>query len=130
MGDARFTDAYRRLKEAGDRQALLARMGFDELLMALSAASREADPYLANVLATEVLNRYRRGTARVAAYGFGAGSALAALLFSILTFSTHPHNFDDYVFLIVAVISLALGGLVGMLAHSRVLRRLMERTNA
>jgi PAS domain S-box-containing protein len=58
VGDLRFSRAYDRLRGARELPALpLKELGDDEVIQALAHASREHDPYLANVLATEALNR-------------------------------------------------------------------------
>lgn len=60
MGDTRFEEPYRRVAEATDRLAVLDLMTSEEVVMALAGASRAQDPLLANVLATEAMNRARR----------------------------------------------------------------------
>lgn len=63
MGDARYAQHYEKVRGAIDRIAAIERMTDDELAQALGAASRDSDPYLANVLTTAVQNRTRRGRA-------------------------------------------------------------------
>ncbi|MEA3199543.1 MAG: two-component system, chemotaxis family, CheB/CheR fusion protein, partial [Thermoplasmata archaeon] len=70
MGDIRFERPYRRLK-AGDTATQLRRMTEEEVIEALASASRDHDPYLANTVATEALNRIRR--LRAAARNLGEG---------------------------------------------------------
>lgn len=62
MGDARYAVHLERLLQASDRAAEMARMDDDAIVQALAAASAYAqkDPYLANVLATEAMNRIHR----------------------------------------------------------------------
>lgn len=60
MGDVRFRDPYRQLEAAEDRRRVLHEMSDDAVIQALAHASREKDPLLANVLATEAHNRMRR----------------------------------------------------------------------
>lgn len=60
MGDARYGEHYRRLMEASDRAAHVRSMPDEALIQALAHASLSHDPYLANVLATEALNRMGR----------------------------------------------------------------------
>lgn len=69
MGDVRFDRTLARFLSAADRTAELALMSDDEVVMALAAASKPgaADAYVANVLATEAMNRLRRAST-VAAY--------------------------------------------------------------
>jgi PAS domain S-box-containing protein len=71
MGDARFTAHYDRVRSAMDHAGELDGMTDDEIVQALGAASRERDPYLANVLTTAVLNRTRRGRAVIENIGEG-----------------------------------------------------------
>ena len=71
MGDVRFGEPYRRVREAQDRKTEIFRLEDDEVVQALAHASRERDPVLANVLATEALNRMRR--ARTAFNHIGEG---------------------------------------------------------
>lgn len=60
MGDERFRGPYHLVREAADRFQALVSLTDDEVVQALAHASRERDPLLANVLATEALNRMRR----------------------------------------------------------------------
>lgn len=116
VGDDRFQDSLAALASAPDRAAALRAMPFDRLLQALAAASRERDPLLANVIATELLNRYRRGVPLVAAAAVGL--VVGALLGFVATasFAAHPYDFPDGVFVIVLLGALLVGLLVGALA--------------
>ncbi|HWG92504.1 MAG TPA: PAS domain S-box protein, partial [Candidatus Thermoplasmatota archaeon] len=60
MGDLRFLAPYERVRSADDRVETLRRLGDLDVVAALAAASFERDPLLANVLATEAMNRMRR----------------------------------------------------------------------
>lgn len=60
MGDRRFARPYDAVKEAKDRAAVLRTLPDSEVIEALAHASRESDPLLANVLATEAANRMER----------------------------------------------------------------------
>lgn len=60
MGDTRYSPHYKRILRAPDRASALQALTDDEVIQALAAASREQDPYVANVLATEAMNRMRR----------------------------------------------------------------------
>lgn len=60
MGDARYSPHYERIRRAADRAAAILDLSDDEVVQALAAASRDQDPYVANVLATEAMNRMRR----------------------------------------------------------------------
>lgn len=62
MGDRRFAAAYLRLRDSPEPARTLHEMGDEEVVQALAHASREHDPYLANVLATEALNRLAERT--------------------------------------------------------------------
>lgn len=59
-GDARFDPAYVRVRDAEDRVAALRELSDVDIVRALAAASREHEPFLANILATEAENRIRR----------------------------------------------------------------------
>lgn len=65
MGDVRFSHVYDRLRSTDDLPTLLRELPDLQVIEALAAASRQAEPYLANVLATEALNRTRRCSAIV-----------------------------------------------------------------
>lgn len=71
MGDRRFVPQYDRLRESPDPRAELARMEDADVVSALAAASRERDPYLANVLATEAHNRMHRAQAIIGSLAEG-----------------------------------------------------------
>lgn len=62
MGDRRYERVLRTIKAASDRGRTLRQLGDEEIIQALAAfsASGERDPYLANVLATEAMNRVHR----------------------------------------------------------------------
>lgn len=60
MGDIRFERQIARLRETADRPAALRSAKTDDLIMALAAVSAQREPLLANILATELLNRARR----------------------------------------------------------------------
>lgn len=63
MGDQRFARPYDAVKNAKDRVAALRALSDVEVIQALAHASREEDPLLANVLATETTNRVERARA-------------------------------------------------------------------
>lgn len=71
MGDTRFQSPYRWIKEAKDTAAAIQQLGDEEVIAALAAASRHQDPYFANVLATEALNRTVQKNAIVTNAGEG-----------------------------------------------------------
>lgn len=130
MGDARFEQPLDRVRVAPDRVRAVAGLDYEDLVLALAAASREREPYMANVLATELLNRSRRGTARVLSSGLGMGAALILLLLGIAALSSHPHNVEDHLFLLVGFLALAAGAVGARLVYPRALARLMERKRA
>ena len=72
MGDSRYSTHYERILLARDKVAAIQGLSDDEVVQALAAASRERDPYVANVLATEAMNRMRR--ARAIATNLPAGA--------------------------------------------------------
>ncbi len=58
MGDARYNTHLSRVKTSRNRAETIAELSDDQVIQALAASSRdERDPYLANVLATEAMNR-------------------------------------------------------------------------
>jgi PAS domain S-box-containing protein len=71
MGDARFDPHYARVRDAREPARELRAMSDGEVIAALGGASRACDPYLANVLATEALNRVQRQSAIMAHLGEG-----------------------------------------------------------
>lgn len=60
MGDARYEKPFKRIAEGDDRAASIRATSDEDLVQALAHASREGDPYLANVIASELMNRIRR----------------------------------------------------------------------
>lgn len=62
MGDVRFLHAYEQVRDATDRARQLRALSDEQVIGALAAASREMDPFMANVLATEAMNRARRAS--------------------------------------------------------------------
>lgn len=71
MGDLRFEPFYQRIRTAPEPLAELRSLDTEGLIQALAASSRQGEPYLANVLATELLNRHRQITAATRAIGDG-----------------------------------------------------------
>lgn len=71
LGDVRFQKPYDKLKESGRPAELLRSMSSEDVIAALAAASRENDPYLANVLASEAQNRVGRENAAIAVLSQG-----------------------------------------------------------
>ena len=126
MGDARFEEPLLHVRHASDRAAAVDDLTYDELILALGAASREGDPYLANVLTTALLNRSRRGGALVFSAGLGVAAAIVLLFLGAAFLSSHPHNFDDHVFLLLTFVALVMGAVGASLVHSRVVRHLMR----
>lgn len=63
MGDVRYGPYYQRLAESADPATTVRALDDAQVVAALAAASRERDPLVANVLATEAMNRMRRATA-------------------------------------------------------------------
>lgn len=127
MGDARFEGSWQRLEQAKDRAGVVRDMPYEELVKALAASSRARDPLLANVLATEMLNRYRRGMPVMiaAAVGVLVGSVLGFTL--TLFFALHPENLPDIVFPAVLVVALLLGIGAAVVAHAPLRRALLLR---
>lgn len=70
----RFQPYYERFARAEDRAEALREMSAEEIVQALAAASRSGEPLLANVLATEAINRLRR--VKTAIHHLGEGVCL------------------------------------------------------
>lgn len=83
MGDVRFDPLLERLTQATDRRAALAAFTDEDVVSALAAASRVREPYLANVLATEAMNRTRRHS--VITYNLADGVCAVGATGSITT---------------------------------------------
>lgn len=66
MGDKRYRRHYDRLRAAPSPQQAMREMADEDVIQALAAASSHQDPFLANVLATEAMNRMRRASAILA----------------------------------------------------------------
>ncbi|GEM_PF-2090236 len=71
MGDLRFSSYYDRVASAEDPVLAMRTLSDAEVIAALAGASRGHDPYLANVLATEALNRIAQSSAVFGALGEG-----------------------------------------------------------
>lgn len=71
MGDVRYERDLQKIKEAPRPVDAIHALADDAVIHALAASSRGSDPYLANVLATEALNRLRRS--RIIASHIGEG---------------------------------------------------------
>ena len=127
MGDRRFDEPLVRIKQASDRKREMDALTFEELVLALGSASRERDPYLANVLTSEILNRSRRGASHVFSAGLGIAAGIVLLFIGAAFLTNHPHNFNDHVFLILAFVALAVGSAAAALVHLPIRRMLMRR---
>lgn len=126
MGDLRFEAPLVRVRVADDRGRAIADLSYDDLILALGAASRERDAYLANILTSELLNRSRRGAALVFSAGLGVAAGIVLLFIGAALLSSHPHNFDDHVFLTLTFVALVVGAIGAATLHSPILRRLMR----
>ncbi|MFA5862926.1 MAG: PAS domain S-box protein [Candidatus Thermoplasmatota archaeon] len=71
MGDTRFETTYARVRDAVDQTRELLMLSDIDVIAAIAGASRERDPYLANVLATEAMNRTHLKSAIIEAAGEG-----------------------------------------------------------
>lgn len=71
MGDTRFRPYYERVRDAPSAADAIRSLSDEGVISALAAASREHNPYLANVLASEALNRARQKEAITTALGEG-----------------------------------------------------------
>lgn len=71
MGDIRFLESYERIRDSANRARELRSLSDEAIIGALAAASRELDPLMANVLATEAMNRARRAKAIAASIAEG-----------------------------------------------------------
>lgn len=82
------------------------------------------------MLATELLNRSRRGAANVVSAALGAGAAFVLMLVVIAYLPAHPHNFDDHVFLAIAVLALGFSAVAAWILKPRVLVSFLGRGSA
>lgn len=127
MSDRRYDEALARLKGASDRAAAIRSLAYDDIILALAATSRTGDGYLANVLASELLNRTRRGVAVVFSAGLGVAAGIMLLFVGGAFLARHPHNFSDHVFLILAAVVVAVAAVAAWIVHPRILTRLLDR---
>ncbi len=74
MGDLRFERYYEIIVAAEDTEMAVRRLSDDQVVSALAAASRDRNPYVSNILATEAMNRMMR--ARAVSRHIGAGIVL------------------------------------------------------
>lgn len=65
MGDVRFLVPYETIRGASDRAGAIQALSDEEVVAALAVCSGVDEPLLANVLATEAMNRLRRASAVV-----------------------------------------------------------------
>ncbi len=84
MGDLRFERPLGSVKHATDPGAAIHSLSDVDVIAALAAASRDQEPYLANVLATEALNRVRRTRAITDNIGEGVFAVDARLRVTFL----------------------------------------------
>lgn len=71
MGDARYERSYDALRRSRDQGAAVHALSDEQIVEALTAAALRQDGFLANVLATEAMNRMRRLRAALANLGEG-----------------------------------------------------------
>lgn len=130
MGDARFEPPLERLRRSADRATEMARLHDEEILQALGAASKESDPYLANVLATEALNRHRRLVARLwaVAVAYTLLFALGTLL--VLSAAASGAGLEPHEGWIVWFALFAPPIAAGVAAYAWRLRRILARARA
>lgn len=108
MGDRRFEAAYRTVVEARDGAAAIRSLSDDELVHALAAASRKMDAYLANVLASELLNRQHRR--RSLTVGVVTGAAAIVLLRTLAILASDAW---DRELLLTSTLALVAGAAIG-----------------
>lgn len=60
MGDTRYNPYLEAIRGAPDQGRAIRQLADDEVVQALAAASKSQEPYLANVLASEAMNRLHR----------------------------------------------------------------------
>jgi len=125
VGDTRFDAGLEAIERAPDRAAAVRGMPYVDVVKALAAASRSRDPLLANVLATELLNRYRRSGPILAAAAVGAVAGFALGFLATLGFALHPADHPDAIFPALLLVGLAGGMVVGLLAHGPLRRRFL-----
>lgn len=126
MGDRRYEEPYDRVKGAEDRRGAITGLDDAEVLQALAGASRGGDAYLANILATEALNRHRRNAAWCAAIAMGAGAAIVLRTLLLLFFAAHPDTWADDVVLLLTSLVLLAAGFLAFGVYRSTLRRGMK----
>ena len=114
-GVERFLRAYRTVDSAkpADRVSAIRSLTDAEVVGALAMASRGSDAYLANVLATEAMNRNRRRLASLSAVAFGAMTTCLAATGFLAWLALHELGAAVAPALAVTGLLLVLGGLVG-----------------
>ncbi|HWG90736.1 MAG TPA: hypothetical protein VNZ52_07825 [Candidatus Thermoplasmatota archaeon] len=112
MGDRRFEAPYDRLADADNAVETLRGFRHEEVIEALAAASRKDDPLLANVLATEALNRIARARVIGGAFALGVASALSLTFVVVLAFAVAEPNFEDQVIFLAVALALLLGAVL------------------
>ena len=130
MGDSRFDEAYAFALAAREGRKSMDDFAYEDLVHALAGASRQNDPLLANVLATELLNRYRRRVPFAIAVIVGGVVGIALGLLALTALAAFPHNFPDEWLLAAMIAGLLAGALVGMASHRPLRRGLLTRRRA
>lgn len=123
MGDRRYDAAYRAVAEAPDRSAAIRDLRHEEVVQALAAASKRMDAYLANVLAVEVLNRYRRQRAALGGAVAGLSTAVALRTFLLVKAEVGARTPFDAALLWTSLGALIPAFLVGLAVMAWLLRR-------
>ncbi|MFA5862461.1 MAG: hypothetical protein WDA16_12275 [Candidatus Thermoplasmatota archaeon] len=130
MGDRRFEKAYDEFTKAPDREEAVHRIDYEDLIHALAAASARHDPLVANVLATEALNRYRRRTPIMLAAALGGVLGFAFSIGALALHAVRPDTFPDANVLLSVLLTTAAGLLIALLLHPRIRHAFLARKHA
>lgn len=119
MGDVRFDGALNKLRQSEDRLRALRSLTDDEAVFALAAASKSNDRFLANVLATEILNRQRRANAVIAGAIGGALAVMAARTALLLAVALAAPAWPPVAAWALSNLAFAIGALVAVAIFRR-----------
>lgn len=122
MGDTRFDPPYDRLRRSSDKVHLIAAMHDAEVIVALGGAARSGDAYLANVLATEALNRHRRLTALFAAVAYGAAAFIVPRVVLQFILADPRADASETLRMALTFVLLLVGGTTAAVAYWRARR--------
>jgi hypothetical protein len=130
MGDARYERVLDRIEEDGSRALALHELDSEALIQALAATSRRHDPLLANTIATEFLNRYRRLLPLRQALILGLVAGGLVVFATSLVMALYPTDFPDAWMLAPQLVGLVVTVVVAMVAYRWLRERILSRMAA